>query len=218
MGDSNYVFGTIIDAAYLPDGRIALLDARKDRISIFSAQGEFLFSFGDEGNGPGEYVEPVELAVLDDGRLTVCDYMQQKLLFYDSLLNYSNELSDFVPNPPHGIENGNSGSVVGMQSHYYHEGEITYFGLRLGSWSDSNGPDLIYASAYTVPEDGRIYTAPTSCDEYSITSYSPEGDTLFHLTEPYIRIAKTPEEIESEYMPYNPNDYSKVIILNIVEN
>ena len=190
---------------------------RKDRISIFSAQGEFLFSFGNEGNGPGEFAEPVELAVLDDGRLTVCDYMQQKLLFYDSLLNYSNELSGFVPNPPHGIENGNGGSVVGMQSHYYHEGGITYFGLRLGFWSDSNEPDLIYASVYTVPEDGRIelyfvefctdsrgriYTAPTSYDEYSITCFSSEGDTLFHLTEPYARTEKTPEEIESEHMSY----------------
>ena len=104
-----------------------------------------------------------------------------------------------------------------MQSHYFIEGETTYFGLRLGSWSNSTEPDLIYASAYTVPENGRIelyfiefctdsrgriYTAPTSFDEYSITCYNPEGDTLFYLTEPYTRTEKTSEEIESEYLPY----------------
>lgn len=217
MGDSNYMFGTIIDAAFLPDGRIALLDMRKDRISIFSPEGKFLFSFGNEGNGPGEFAEPVELAVLDDGRLVVCDYMHRKLLFYDSLLNFTDELSGFTPNPPNSIENGHGGSVVGMQLHHFIEGEILHFGIRLGSWSNSTEPDQIHASAYNVPENGsiklyfvefctdshgRIYTAPTSYDVYSITCYSPEGDTLFHLEEPYTRIAKTPEEIDSEHMPY----------------
>ncbi len=217
MGDSDYVFGTIIDAAYLPDGRIVLLDVLENKISVFSSEGEFLLSFGSEGNGPGEFAEPVELAVLDDGRLVVCDYMHQKLLFFDSLLNYSNELRGFTPTPPYGIENGNSGSVVGIQSHYFIEGDTPYFGARLGSWSNSIEPDLIYTSAYTVPENGRIelyfiefctdshgriYTAPTSYDEYSITCYSPEGDTLFHLTEQYTRTEKTPDEIESEHMWY----------------
>ncbi len=189
----------------------------ENKVSVFSPEGGFQFSFGSEGNGPGEFAEPVELAVLDDGRLVVCDYMHQKLLFYDTLLNYSYELSGFNPTPPHGIENGDGGSVVGMQSHYFIEGETPYFGLRLGSWSNSIEPDLIYTSAYTVPEDGRIelhfvefctdscgriYTAPTSYDEYSITCYNSEGDTLFHLTEPYNRTEKTPEELESEQMPY----------------
>jgi hypothetical protein len=217
MGDSNYVFGTIIDGAYLPDGRIALLDVRKNRISVFSSEGEFILSFGDEGNGPGEFAEPVELAVLDDGKLVVCDYMHQKLLFFDSLMNFSDELAGFTPNPPHYIENGNGGSIVGIQSHYFVEGDIPYFGLRLGSWSNSIEPDLILTSAYTVPENGRIeiyfvefctdsrgmiYTASTSFDEYSITCYNPEGDTLFYLSEPYTRTEKTPEEIESEHMSY----------------
>lgn len=217
MGDSNYVFGTIVDAAYLPDGRIILLDVRQNKISTFSPEGEFLFSFGIEGNGPGEFAEPVELAVLDDGRLVVCDYMRQKLLFFDSLLNYSNELPGFTPTPPYEIENGNCNSIVGIQSHYFIEGETPYFGARLGSWSNSIEPDLIYTSAYTVPENGRIelyfvefctdshgriYAAPTSFDEYCITCCSPEGDTLFHLTEQYSRIEKTPDEIESEHMPY----------------
>lgn len=217
MGDSDYVFGTIIDATYLPDGRIALLDVLENKISVFSSEGEFLLSFGSEGNGPGEFAEPVELAVLDDGRLVVCDYMHQKLLFYDTLLNYSYELSGFNPTPPHGIENGDGGSVVGMQSHYFIEGETPYFGLRLGYWTDSVEPDLIYNSEYTVPENGkielyfvefctdshgRIYTAPTSFDEYSITSFSPGGDTLFHLTEPYTETEKTPEEIQTEHMVY----------------
>jgi len=100
MGDPDYVFGAIIDAAYLPDGRIVLLDVLENKISVFSSEGEFLLSFGSEGNGPGEFAEPVELAVLDDGRLAICDYMHQKLVFYDTLLNYSYELSGFNPTPP----------------------------------------------------------------------------------------------------------------------
>lgn len=217
LGDSNYVFGNIVDAAFLPGGRIALLDLRKHLISIFDSEGNFLFSFGGEGAGPGEFAEPVELAVLNDGRLAVCDYMNRKLVFFDAELELQGELTGFFHTPPYGLENGPGGSIAGIQSHYYMEDDVPWFGCRLGTWTDSPEPDLICSSAYVVPDDGsielyfatfctdsrgRMYTADLSFDDYLITGYGPEGDTLFHLEEPYERTWKTDEELQAVHLPY----------------
>jgi hypothetical protein len=79
MGDSNYIFGAIIDAAFMPDGRIALLDVVRNRISVFSQDGDYLFSTGNTGIGPGEFNEPSSIAILSNGDIAVVDHMQYKI-------------------------------------------------------------------------------------------------------------------------------------------
>ncbi len=217
IGEENYVFGNIVDAVFLPDGRIVLLDVLLNRISIFSSNGEFVSSFGTEGNGPGEFSEPVSIAVLSNNVLAVSDNMHRKVVFFDSLNCYLWEITGFDPVPPSFIENGVLNSFIGMQSHYFIESGVLNFGVRLGSWSQTVEPDVVYAAFYTIPIDntielysvhfctdsqGRVLTAPTSYEEYCITGYSSGGDTLFHITEPYNRIEKTQEEIEYEHMCY----------------
>ncbi|MCK5132533.1 MAG: 6-bladed beta-propeller [Candidatus Sabulitectum sp.] len=216
-GEENYVFGNIIDAVFLPDGRIALLDVLMNRVSIFSSNGEFIASFGTEGNGPGEFTEPVSIAVLSNDVLAVCDNMHRKVVFFDSEYVFIREIRGFEPLPPTSIENGVLDSFVGMQSHYFIESGVLNMGVRLGSWSQTVEPDVVYSAFYTVPTDntaelysvrfctdsqGRVYTAPTSYEEYSVTCYSAEGDTLFQIAEPYNRTEKTQEEIEYEHMCY----------------
>jgi hypothetical protein len=217
LGDSDYVFGCIIDAEYLPGGRIALLDVRNRRISVFDHEGNYVQCFGSEGSGPGEFAEPIGLASLDDPGVVVSDYMHGKLVFFDPDFRFNREITGFVPYPPYGLENGAGGSVAGIQSHYYVEDDVPWFGRRLGLWSDSCEPDVIYESEYVVPEDGtivlyfvcfctdsrgRIYTADYSFEEYKITCYGLCGDTLFHIEEPYERSEKTEEELRTEHIPY----------------
>lgn len=215
--DTNYVFGAIIDADYLPSGNIALLDVRRNRVSFFSPDGEFVSYFGREGNGPGEFAEPGQVAVLNDGRIAVSDNMHCSIIFFDSLLQYEGEISGFIPTPPLPIRGGSEGSVVGMQMHYYHESEKLHLGYRIASWDSSPEPFAIYWEDYIIPEDntiemypprfctdsrGRIYAAPFSLDEYTFSCISTEGDTVFTLTEPYSRREKTQEEMEAEHMGY----------------
>ncbi len=73
-----------MDADFLPDGRIVLLDVLKDRISIFNPNGDFLTSFGREGSGPGEFMEPASITVLSNGGICVADFMRQKLIYFDA--------------------------------------------------------------------------------------------------------------------------------------
>ena len=218
IGDSNYVFGTIIDAAFMPDGGIVLLDPVRNRISIFNPEGEFLFSMGNTGIGPGEFNEPSSIAILSDGDIAVADHMQYKIVFLDSLFGFQREIGPFIPQPPVKVWAGRDSSVVGMQVHYYREDDAVYVGARLGSWSDSPEPDIIYYSEYNrfdgdgpvyIPnvvhctdQDGNVFYSPFSYDDYQILRLSPDADTLFNISEPYTRMNKTPEEIASEHMSY----------------
>lgn len=218
IGDSNYVFGNIIDAAFMPDGRIVLLDVLKDRISVFSQSGEYLASVGSEGQGPGEFMEPASIAVLANGEICVADFMSRKLIFFDSDLNYQREISGFSMQSPSIIDDGNYRSIVGFQTHYYFEDDNLFIGSRLAMWTDSSDPGIIYEHRYnqhngdgpvTIPffafatcSNGNVYCAELSKDEYRIMKYTAEGDTAFTISEPYSRMYRTEEELSSAHFGY----------------
>ncbi len=48
------------------DGNIWLLDGGNHRMLTFSPDGDFIRSIGREGQGPGEFEQPSELAIVDD--------------------------------------------------------------------------------------------------------------------------------------------------------
>ncbi len=70
----------ISDIVQAPDGRVYVLSYKYSRVSIFSAKGEFISSFGKKGEGPGEFrfcfnMEIVDnnLILMDNSRLHYFD-------------------------------------------------------------------------------------------------------------------------------------------------
>lgn len=53
------MFSNPQDIALLPDGRVLVLDESPDRVLLFDAKGAFIRQIGREGDGPGEYRNPV---------------------------------------------------------------------------------------------------------------------------------------------------------------
>lgn len=210
FGDSNYVFGTIIDAAYLIDGRIALLDIIQQKVFIFSGSGEFVGSAGREGMGPGEFVSPFSLTALSDGGFAVSDIQQGKVLIFNSSLEYVRELSGFQTMAPDRISIGSGGSFFGRRLNWYYdqEEEKQYSGSEYCLWSDSVEPDRIYQENYFLhssddrfscsiasSEDGKFFTMPSSKTEYIITGYTHEGDVSFAINLPWEIMYLTEEEL-----------------------
>lgn len=210
IGDSNYVFGTIIDATYLIDGRIALLDIIQQRILVFSGSGEFVGSAGREGMGPGEFVSPFSLTALSDGGFAVSDIQQGKVLIFNSSLQYVRELSGFQTMAPDRISIGPGGSFFGRRLNWYYdqEEEKLYSGSEYCLWSDSVEPDRIYQENYFLhssddrfscgivsSEDGKFFTMPSSKTEYIITGYTYEGDVSFQIELPWETMYLTEEEL-----------------------
>ncbi len=71
--------------AVAPDGTIAVADTGHKRVVLLSFAGGAprLETIGSEGSGPGQFVEPVGLAWLDESRLLVCDTGNRRLQVLD---------------------------------------------------------------------------------------------------------------------------------------
>lgn len=60
-------------AASSPQGRLYLYDREQQKVLAYSEAGDFLFSLGREGSGPGEFRSVSSLLALEDGGLAAAD-------------------------------------------------------------------------------------------------------------------------------------------------
>lgn len=68
-----YLLGRVMDADIDPQGRIAVLDFANGEVRFFDRAGNYLFTIGRPGEGPGEFERPERLAFDRQGRLYVLD-------------------------------------------------------------------------------------------------------------------------------------------------
>jgi len=60
-----------------------VLDQGDQRVLRFDGTGDYLGSFGRRGEGPGEFLSPADLVVLEDGTVVVGDYDNRRVSFFD---------------------------------------------------------------------------------------------------------------------------------------
>jgi 6-bladed beta-propeller protein len=71
-------------ATVSPDGEIYVADGYGNaRIHRFTPEGEWRASFGDVGQGPGEFMTPHSIIVDRQGRLVVCDRENDRVQLFD---------------------------------------------------------------------------------------------------------------------------------------
>ncbi len=67
--DDDHIFGLMIDARSDEDGHVYLLDHQLSRVTMVSAEGEYLRELGGEGEGPGECHMPQTITMMPDGTI-----------------------------------------------------------------------------------------------------------------------------------------------------
>jgi len=73
-GDSSALtFGSISDVEVRPDGTLLIADQLAARVVHVSPEGTVIATFGRSGSGPGEFVGPVDLALLPGDEYAVLD-------------------------------------------------------------------------------------------------------------------------------------------------
>jgi len=64
-GKSDQIFGFVTDVGLDSNGNLYVVDPYLQKISVFDSTGNFIESWGRAGAGPGEFIEPYSIAVLD---------------------------------------------------------------------------------------------------------------------------------------------------------
>jgi sugar lactone lactonase YvrE len=65
------------------DGNLYVADTLNDRIEVFDADGQFIRTFGKNGDGPGYFGRPKGVAIDGDGHIWVADGMQDRIQVFN---------------------------------------------------------------------------------------------------------------------------------------
>ena len=89
------------DLDRMEDGRIVVVNRSSRQLLMFSRDGEFLRAIGRRGEGPGEFVDPIELAVIAGDSIVVWDWGSGRLVLFgsDGSHGRSVRLQPPVPDP-----------------------------------------------------------------------------------------------------------------------
>jgi hypothetical protein len=74
-------FGVIRDLDVAADGRIYIADIKQGKILVFESKGTFLLAFGKKGQGPGEFLAPVQLSIGNARHDVFVDGMRKGVVF-----------------------------------------------------------------------------------------------------------------------------------------
>jgi hypothetical protein len=219
MGDSVYVFGSIMDACRGPSGEILVVDQINCCVRVYDDYGRYVTQIGRSGEGPGEFYLPFSIACLDDGRIFVDDPMANSIVTFDSAYTYLENITDWSNGPPMDPTGLDGGSYAGMKLSFNPTDSGFEIVRTLGRFSDSIEPDLIYvedpivveptdftaminsmlyAFVHTGDHEGRFAYAPVSGSLYQVRMFDPEGNELFTITQAIPPVEKPASEIEDE--------------------
>jgi hypothetical protein len=84
-GDPPYELYRVFDATVLADGKIAVVNQGSSEVRVYSATGEYLYAFGGDGQGPGEFQNVYQLWTLptaDGEQFIVGDYRPWSYSFF----------------------------------------------------------------------------------------------------------------------------------------
>lgn len=127
--------------AFATDGSFFVLDVGNRRVQKFDADRHFVKAWGSLGSGPGQYKDPVGIAIGPDGRLHVLDDVRGVVETYDADGTVLGSFSPF-PGGTQNYDGANSLALDAAGSFYVsvaHPDQVQQF--------DPNGnPTLVYGA------------------------------------------------------------------------
>jgi outer membrane protein assembly factor BamB len=169
--------------AFAPDGSFYVLDVGNRRVVHFNADREFISAWGEFGAGPGQYNDPIGIAVAADGSVYVVDDVRGVAEKYGpdgevigSVDVFSNTTPGF--NKANGFALDDDGNLYVSQSGPDQVMKFSPSGEVLGTYGAS-GPGAFhgYAGPLAVDALGRVYvsTPPDSGTWPGILVFEADG-------------------------------------------
>ena len=213
------MFGAIERTVALDDGSVLALDIARCCVYRFSPDGAFVGIVGSAGPGPGELGFPSDITVLENGTIAVSDPMKAAILLYSPDSGYVGLIDGFPMTPVRGMHPAPGGGFIGWRSSV-ETGEDGYItAIRVGRWVDSGEPETVYwesvqpsdmssfsamlkqslyAVSITADEEGRVFVAPLSTEDYTVFCLQPDGEHYTTITLDLQQVERTEEEMRAE--------------------
>lgn len=219
LGDSNYVFASIAAISFGPDGNIYVLDRGTCNVRVYSPEGDHLRTISREGSGPGEMTSPFAMAVLGDGRITVCAPFQGGMQSFHPDGTWEGLTAEFTNNPPMAMVGADSNAYIALRLQVDFVDDALTTSFHVGRYVESEEPSVVYFEnefpfdpedlsgllmntlfnqVYTADREGNVYMAPYSPEEYSVRVMDREGNVFLELAREMPMVEKSPEEIQEE--------------------
>ena len=198
MGDSTKIFGGITSVVALPEERLAVLDRITGKVSVFTLGGDFQYSFGGLGSGPGRFQGPIFMGLMRDGRFLIQDRMGDEFIVFSQDGVYLHSFAvdyGYSPIAYNVLPCDDSTFVTYMftiqlvDQSIVHRYDIVRCRIEDGETITSyfsnqqdieEGP-LDFLSCYkvvTTGNDGEVYISDYVSDAYEIQVFSAEGDSI----------------------------------------
>jgi DNA-binding beta-propeller fold protein YncE len=115
-GQDEYVFSRIGGLDVDDDGKIYAIDSLSAHIRVFDDSGQFVWTIGRKGQGPGEFQMPGFVQATAQNEIAVYDYQAQRLVFFSPDGTYRKQVSSARERfPVMPIRLDSKGNVVGYQ-------------------------------------------------------------------------------------------------------
>ncbi len=213
VGQSCFIFGNIQGLASTPDGSIVILDKSALAVKYFTHDGNYLREFSPVGEGPGEFPSEIsKMAFAESGELILSSYPDRKIVWYDSSLSMIKEIQFTSSNRsgPSRIHPAPGGGVVVESSVFIDPCSV---GTEIALFHDSEEPEIIYRRRlveyepqgdfhtmtrmrYCTDVDGRVWISNDSFDEFRISCFSPDGDSLFCIERSFEPVRRSQDQID----------------------
>ncbi|MES2693039.1 MAG: 6-bladed beta-propeller [Verrucomicrobiota bacterium] len=155
----------VIALAPLTGGRIVALDQGRHLVVIFGPDGVVERTWGSEGSGGGQFLQPGDIAVASDGNILVCDTRNNRIQFYTENGIYLHQFGE-LGGPSDGFGDSIRGIEADADGRIYVTDSTSGF-PTIQIFSSNGAPiDQMYLqddkpATVKIGPTGRIYAADT---------------------------------------------------------
>ncbi len=225
LGDSSYVFGSIESSSHSFDGNILILDRPACCIREYTPDGEFIRSFGRRGTGPGEFVNPLSMTRLSDGRIAIMDMQTGGIHTFFPDGEWEGISAEIVREPVLWLTAADSSRYIGTINSFDVVDDQLILTAKVGRFEiDETEPSLVYwensfpvtfddftllieeayfAKAWASNFDGILFIASRNSEEYLITGFNADGNEFVEISLDLPRVEKSEEELLDEAAFWN---------------
>lgn len=218
---SNYGFASIRDVCNGHDGSIYAVDPLLAEVRRFTPSGQLMMCYGSKGSGPGEFSEPLDIAISHSGVLFVSDTRGLNT-FNAETGEWIGINTDYTRPVLLGVMGNRDSSITALRSWTFLTGGVPVrtaeyglysMGLPLPVvfWRDSSRIDHSDGSfvrmcneepVAATDAEGNIYISKSTESLVRIVKYSFQGEQLTIIEDSYPEVRLTADEVRREQEYY----------------